>query len=309
MKKIILLLLIFITGNCLAGTRLITTYYSTANDSIWFIKIVDGVRIDSAKWTTQNMDTQITIADDVHTKILLKNWFENVDSAHSFTVEWNAAVVAIASGARTMTYYTIDTSASPDDTLAKKTVYIVDQTGSQYLNTQTNTAGYVSVACDDNDTFLVYVRAMPSYNFLGENDIGYDSVFIVNGDTTIDLQVYRLAVSSPSNPDVCRLFAYLRDAGGEVLSGGQLIVTVLGGNIEDTCNGNTPITNRVIYGIISDADSGLTYADVIKSKCLLKQGGVASSVKYKVEIDYGIRVDYKWTDTIPDIDTLRVTRY
>ncbi len=170
----------------------------------------------------------------------------------------------------------------------------------------------IPIAVDDNDTLIITARGLPTYNFLGEggagSEIGFDSVFI-SGDVTVDVKGYRLSVAAPSGADLCRVFAFLKDASGNPLSGGQIVATPLGKNIEDTCSGPAPVARKTIYGNISDADSGFTFVDVIKSKCLLKLGGVAGAVEYEIKVIYGTTINYKWRDPIPDQDTLRVTKY
>lgn len=226
------------------------------------------------------------------------------------------AVGGVATGTRTMTFVTLDTTQTPpDDTLSNILLEIVDKSGNTYYQ-DAIPSGTIPILCNDNDTFLVYVHALPQYNFLGEGgagtEIGYDSIFIVNGDTTIDVSGYPISVGTPSSADLCRLYAFPRDRSGNKVSGAKLVIQLKGDNVEDTCTTpNTPIVAYEASGTVSNAnDSGFTYIDVIKSKCLLKRGGTASAVKYKVGIDFGTFTDWEIKLlTVPDSTSHAVTRY
>ena len=189
---------------------------------------------------------------------------------------------------------------------------MVDQTGSSYFKGRSLTSGRLPVLCNDNDTFLVYAYSLPSYNFLGEDNIGYDSVFITNEDTLLAVELYAISVAAPSSADLCRLYAFPRDRSGNKVSGAKLVIQLKGNNVEDTCTTpNTPIVAYEASGTISNAnDSGFTFIDVIKSKCLLKRGATANAVKYKVGIDFGTHIDWEVKLlTVPDSSSHAVTRY
>lgn len=226
------------------------------------------------------------------------------------------AVGGVATGTRTMTFVTLDTGAAgsgENDTLSNIMLEVIDKTGNTYYKDK-KAAGRIPVPCNDNDTFLVYGHAMPTYNFLGEGgagtEIGYDSIFIVNGDTTIDVPGYAMSIAAPGSADLCRMGVFVRGMGGEIVTGVRMRVQVRGSDIMDTCaSPHTPIVIYETYGNPSDADSGFTYVDVIKSKCLLKKGAVASAVKYKIGLDYGTKVDWIWEGAAPDEDTYNVTEY
>jgi len=224
-----------------------------------------------------------------------------------------------ASGTRTMTFVTLDTGAAGggvNDTLSNIMLEVIDKSGNTYYQGRLP-SGKIPVLCNDNDTFLVYAKALPAYNFLGEGgagtEIGYDSIFIVNGDTTIDVQGYAISVTAPSSSALIRLYAFPRDINGDMVTGARLIVQLQGNNIEDARTG-TPLLDYEQYGTTTSAgDSGFTYIDVINTRLLLKQGRsdtlTAATVKYKVGIDYGNTIDWKWNDTTPDSTTHRITRY
>lgn len=264
-KKLILILLIA-TG-CLAATWRIAAYYPSANDSIWFVKYVDGAAVDSEMWATQNIDTSITVDTDVHTQVTLKNWYEGEDSAGSWVWEFAPSVTtSLVSGALTMTYYTIDTVNN--DTLANILLEILDQTGSRYILDRTTTAGYLSTANDAGDTFLVYAYAQPAYNSPGQDVLGFDSVFIGSNDTTIDIQFYPMDIGSPSAANTTRMYAHAYDAEGNPVKGAVMTATIniLGGQqVQDTCSNFIPIKFKASE---KSDHTGMVFLDLLQNDCM-----------------------------------------
>jgi hypothetical protein len=189
--------------------------------------------------------------------------------------------------------------------LANVLVQVKDQAGYEYYYEKTGTAGYVRFTAATGDTLRAYVFAEPAYTFPGESS-GLDTIIIAAANKTDTLKVYPLSIGSPTSADLCRLYGYVYNANGSAQEGVRLIVNIIGTNIEDTCN-NTIVTNYESYGTYSNS-SGYTYIDAIKSKCLLK-GNNNTGVTYKVGLDYGDFINWKWQGQVPDQDSLQVTAH
>jgi hypothetical protein len=222
------------------------------------------------------------------------------------TVDSVGVVGNQTSGAYTVTLYAIDTSASPDDSITNIDIEIKNQVGQRIFNENTNSGGYVLFNATINDTVLAYVRALPMYNFLGDNKVaGHDTIF-VTGTMTDSLLGYEVEITAPSSADLCRAYIDVYDNSGNPIVGAQIFAKMQATNVQDTCN-LTSIGAFEMRGTVSDA-AGRTYIDLIKSKCLLKTGST-TGIKYKIGIDYGDYIDWKFNDTIPDSTTFNVTRY
>jgi hypothetical protein len=208
------------------------------------------------------------------------------------------------SGAYTVTLYVRDTAN--DAMLANTLVQVKTQTGQTYLYQETGTSGYVRFTADTGDTLLAYVYAQPGYTFAGEGSAGYDSILIGAVDKTDTLKGYPLTVGAPSSADLCRLYSHIYKPDGTPQEGVRLVVNIIGANIEDTCN-NTTLSSYELFGTYSNT-SGYTYIDVVKSKCLLKGNG-DTGVEYKVGLDYGTSINWKWKGQVPNQDSLQVTAH
>ena len=105
-----------------------------------------------------------------------------------------------------------------------------------------------------------------------------------------------VVIGSPTSADVCRVYHYIYNSSGQPLRGGYIIAQVRGRNVVDTCN-NTIIARKEFNGKPSDS-TGLCYIDLVKSKCLNSSDG-----KYNLKVMYSGDEQYKWIDTIPDLDS------
>jgi len=252
-----------------------------------------------------DVSSGIVYADTIANRVLEDSSAHQGAAAGLDSAEVNEAVKdAIGQGhARTVTLYVKDTAN--DAMLSSVLMQVKDQAGYEYYYEKTGTAGYVRFTAATGDTLIVYVFAEPAYTFTGESS-GKDSIFIGAANYTDTMKVYPLAIGSPSSADLCRLYSHVYKPDGTAQEGVRLVVNLIGQNIEDTCN-NTVITNYELFGTYSNS-SGYTYIDVIKSKCLLKGDG-NTGVEYKVGLDYGEFINWKWKGQVPDQDSLRVTAH
>lgn len=335
MIKKLLIIMLLATG-CLASTWRISAYYPGTSDSIWMILDSNGVKYDSTRYVStfwdddiayptvgdctgacdstpdiDRLEISITVKDSAHHQVVLKNWFTGETRPISWIWERSASIVtSLASGTRILKLYTIDTTDQGNnnaDTLANIMIEVVDQTGSRYARTKTNSAGYLPLAVDDNDTFLVYGRQLPEYIFPGEgsagNQIGYDSIFITNGDTSVAIQGYALGVGSPSAANTTRIYGYAFDSEGNPVKGAVFTaqLNALAPMVRDTCSDFLPV--KLFSQVKSDVN-GFFYIDLLQNDCI----SGADTYTFILRPEAGARPTYRIQLAVPnDVGSLDIS--
>jgi len=117
------------------------------------------------------------------------------------------------SGLYSVWFYAIDSSAS--DTLSNVTVVIQNAAGTQLASGTTNDSGYVELQVDGS--IRIIAALSPAYSFDAASAT-------VAANDTIDISGYPNVIASPSDPDYCRAYAYLKEITDDWADG--IIVTV-----------------------------------------------------------------------------------
>jgi hypothetical protein len=143
--------------------------------------------------------------------------------------------------------------------------------------------GYATFNYAYTDTLLITVF-YPGYVFASVDTIIYTTA--TKSDTIHGYNVI-------SN-NTCWIYSYVRDNKGNPIEGAKLSVTLVGGNISDTCVG-TVVVKRYSE-VFSDA-TGLVSTDIIKSKCL------KNAKRYEIQIEYDGEIRNKYQGDIPDAST------
>ena len=189
-------------------------------EKVWYL--IDTANVDSSKigeWLVNNLAVagSLSAADIVAIAdtILHRDSSDvNDGAATSFgTLLMKPAYVqgsaGSGSGPNAMTFFAIDTSASPDDTLNGVNVGIYNAAGSQLINLSTASDGSTNYNCPSG-VIQVITALAPGYVFA-------DTSYTTTNNDTVAIYGYATTIASPGNPDLAAVYNYEYDIDGTIL--------------------------------------------------------------------------------------------
>lgn len=156
------------------------------------------------------------------------------------------------SGLYSVWFYAIDSSAN--DTLSGVSVVLQNAAGTQIATGTTNDSGYVEMLVDGSIRILGYLS--PAYTFDAASAT-------ITANDTINVLGYPNTIASPTDPDYCRAYAYLKHISDDWAQ--DIIVTVnrVSGAATNTTNG---FTIMPLHRVDTTNASGYFYFDLLQTQ-------------------------------------------
>lgn len=148
--------------------------------------------------------------------------------------------------------YAIDTSGT-DDTLAGVSITARTNTGSLILSKLTTSEGWADFSLDSGETRWTATKGS-AYSFNQKIDT-------ITAADTGDVTGYNTVIASPSDPDLARVYGFIRSSDNIKLEGVTVVATRPSGNVSDTADG-------IFYADVAattGSDTGYFYLDLVRT--------------------------------------------
>ncbi len=212
----------------------------TAYTAKWVLYYEDGTVADSSVTDSSSVgfDTVLSVSNDsVYIFIVQIVWdsggpaaaWEEGRIGHSVLLD-SMANRGMAGGNRSYAVrrYAIDTSGT-DDTLSGVSITATTNTGSLLFVQSTNSEGWADFSLDSGETRWIMSK--------GQSYIFSDTIDTITAADTANRLGRNVVIAAPSDPDLARVYGFIRSIDNKKLEGVEVVATRPSGNVSDTADG------------------------------------------------------------------------